>query len=349
MKTFFSILISAICLAPGLSRANSSTIFNELKRDGVLKVELALSLSTLQGHIKTEDKQAATFRFTDNQGQPQEWNVDVNVRGRFRRRVCDFPPIKVDFSKKELEARGLLPFDDLKLVTHCQEGSEGEDAVLREYLAYELYSKLTPLNYRTQLVEITYIDTDSDSRFTRYGILLEDTDELAARQNSEECDACYGLSASSINPEVYSIHALFQYMIGNTDWSLEAGRNLKIMKPADGGKYWITPYDFDFSGLVSAEYAVPNGDVGQKFVGQRVYMGANPDRAELEAAVRYFQSKRDELIRYVEEFSLLDKRSRKEVARYLERFFDNLEEKDFIESTSFSGRNLAPVATGRGR
>ncbi len=334
MKTFFATLLLAICLAPGWISANSQTIFNELEREGVLQVELELSLSVLESHVKNDKEQPAVFRFTDKQGRGQEWNVEVNVRGRFRRRICDFPPIKIDFSKKGLEAQGLLPFDDIKLVTHCQEGEEGEDAVLREYLAYKLYSKLTPLNYRAQLVEITYIDTGSDTRFTKYGILLEDTDELAARQDSEECEECYGLDASRIDQDVYLTHALFQYMIGNTDWSLEMSRNLKIMKPLDGGNYWITPYDFDFSGLVNANYAVPNENVGQRFVGERVYMGEKSGRTQLENTIRLFKSKREELFQCVEEFSLLDKGSRKEVIRYLKHFYDSLERESFVEMAS---------------
>lgn len=325
MKTLFQTLLVAISCLPGLTLANTQTLFNQMEREGALAVELELSLATLESQVKTKDVQAAVFRFTDRQGNVQEWQAEVNVRGRFRRRACEFPPLKIDFSKEELQARGLAPFDDLKLVTHCQEGEEGEEAVLREYLAYQLYSLLTPVNFRAQLVKITYIDTGGGASFTKYGILLEDTDELAARLNSEECEACYGLGASSIDSQLYRIHALFQYMIGNTDWSLALGRNLKIMKPENGGAYWITPYDFDFSGLVDAGYAVPDQNVGQQFVGQRVYLGAEHSRSELEETIAFYYSKKDELIRYVEQFEFLSRKSRKEIIRYLEGFYESLD------------------------
>ena len=334
MKTFFQTLLITLCSVPGLAFAGSPSIFNELEREGVLAVELELSLSTMESLAKTDEEQPAVFRFTDKLGQTQEWRVDVNVRGRFRRRICSFPPLKIDFSKKELESRGLLPFDDLKLVTHCQEGKEGEEAVLREYLAYKLYSQLADYNFRAQLVKITYINTDDGARLAKYGILLEDTDELAARMNSEECEACYGLDASRIDSRAYGIHALFQYMIGNTDWSLAMGRNLKVMKPSDGTNYRIIPYDFDFSGLVNAGYAVPNQDVGQRFVGQRVYMGEKIARSDLERTIHFFQSKKEALLRCVKEFSLLDEGSRRELARYLERFYDSLEREAFVRAAS---------------
>lgn len=334
MKTLFQILLVALSCLPGLALANTQTLFNQLEREGVLPVELELSLATLESHVRTNNEQAAVFRFTDRQGDIQEWSAQVSVRGRFRRRICEFPPLKIDFPKEELQARGLLPFDDLKVVTHCQEGKEGEEAVLREYLAYQLYGRLSSRNFRAQLVQITYIDTDSDTRFTKYGILLEDADELAARMNSEECEDCFGIGPSSIDSQVYRIHAMFQYMIGNTDWSLAMGRNLKIMKPRDGSPYWISPYDFDFSGLVDAGYALPDVNVGQEFIGQRVYMGAEHSRSELEEAIDYFYSKKDELISLVSRFDLLSNKSRKDIIRYLEEFYAGLSREVVVYNTA---------------
>ena len=325
MKTYFKALLTAIIFVPGLALANTQTLFNELQREGILKVELELSLATLESHARTDAEQAAVFRFIDKQGQAQEWSTDVNVRGRFRRRVCEFPPIKIDFSKRDLKARGLLPFDDLKLVTHCQEGKEGQEAVLREYMAYQLYGKLTPLNFRAQLVEITYIDTESNIRFTKYGILLEDTDELAARLNSEECEECYGLSASNINTDVYLTHAMFQYMIGDTDWSLAMGRNLKIMKPVDGGDYWISPYDFDFSGLVSTSYAIPNPNYGLKSIRDRVYLGTELDNTQITAILQYFVNKKSALESIVKNMKPLRYNYRQEVLTYLDEFYSEVD------------------------
>ncbi|MCB0577873.1 MAG: hypothetical protein KDD10_01010 [Phaeodactylibacter sp.] len=347
MKTFFQSLLLTISLTPAFASATMQTLFNELEREGVLKVELELNLDTLEHNARTSEEQPAIFRFTDRQGAVQEWSADVNVRGRFRRRVCAFPPIKIDFSKNDLRARGLLPFDDIKLVTHCQEGEEGQEAVLREFLAYELYGKLSPMNFRAQLVEVTYIDAESNIRFTKYGILLEDADELAARLNSEECEACYGLEPSQVNPEAYRTHAMFQYMIGNTDWSLEMARNLKVMKPLDGGAYWIAPYDFDFSGLVGAGYALPNNDVGQKSVSQRVYMGTKSTRPQLEESIRHFQSKREEVMACVEGFTLLSRKSRREITRYLESFYDSLDEEEFLQAAALAPGDASPVAKSK--
>ncbi|MCB0571846.1 MAG: hypothetical protein KDC66_18895 [Phaeodactylibacter sp.] len=346
MKTSFKCLLAICLFLPAMAGASqpSSTLFNLLERNGVLKVELELSLSTLEENTKNENYYPATFRFTDNTGAAQEWDTRVRARGRYRRRVCDFPPLKIDFGKDDLQKKGLMPFDDLKLVTHCMDGDDGDDAALREYLGYVLYQKLTGYSLRAQLVEVAYKDTDGRRKITQYGILLEDVDELAARFDSEECEECYGLPLAQFDADNLRLNALFQYMIGNTDWSLAMNRNLKILKPKNGGPYWIAPYDFDFSGLVNAPYAVPNPDLKQQYIGQRIYMGAEQANSELESAAAYFQSKKQEILDAVEQFSLLRRRSRKEVLQYLNGFFDELDTGLVLNRDGLSGK---PKSSGK--
>lgn len=326
MKTLFKNLWAAFLLLPVFTGAqNAPTLFNLLKQDGVLKIEMELSLATLEENIKTENYYPAVLRFTDNQGGLQEWDTKVRARGRYRRRVCDFPPLKIDFAKDELEEKGLLPFDDLKLVTHCLEGSEGDELALREYLGYVLYNKLSSRGLRAQLVEVTYKDTESRRKINQYGILLEDVDELAARFDSEECEECFGLPMAQFDTDNLRVHALFQYMIGNTDWSVAMCRNMKIMKPKNGGPYWLAPYDFDFSGLVNASYAIPNPDLNQQYIGQRIYMGAEQANSELQGTAAYFKANQAEIYQAIEQFSLLSKRDRKEMLQYLDGFFKELD------------------------
>lgn len=328
MKTIFNNFLAACMLIPATLGAHqpSNSLFGLLEREGAMKLEIELSLDTLEKNTKTENYYPATFRFTDNTGAPQEWDVKVRARGRYRRRVCDFPPLKIDFAKGELQKKGLLPFDDLKLVTHCLDGEKGDDSALREYLAYELYRKLNVRSLRAQLVHVTYIDkNDSRRKITQYGILLEDVDELAARFESEECEECFGLPLAQLDPENLRLHALFQYMIGNTDWSVAMSRNMKILKPLNGGAYWVVPYDFDFSGMVNAPYAVPNPDLRQQYVGQRIYMGAEHTNSELEVTAALFKAQKEEILQSVEQFKLLSRRSRKEILEYLGAFFDELE------------------------
>ena len=142
------------------------------------------------------------------------------------------------------------------------------DLVFREYLTYKLYNELTPNSLRVQLVKITYLDkSNPDYRLTRYGFLIEDEEEFSWRTAATVKEQM-GLKPTELSPSHEKLAALFQYMIGNTDWSVEMRRNLEILEKPDG-KLVPVPYDFDFSGIVSAPYARPNVDVGQKRVGER--------------------------------------------------------------------------------
>ena len=241
--------------------------------------------------------------------------------GGTRRRTCDFPPLRIDFSKKDLRVRGWSDHDDLKLVTHCQTGKKGKEAVLREYLTYRMYEELADHALRAQLVEVTYRDTGRNQKLVRYGMLLEDIDEMAARKNSVECEECFGLSAVAFQQDNLRTHAVFQYMIGNVDWSIAMSRNLKILKPLDGGLYTVVPYDFDFSGMVNVDYAIPDYGVGQTEVGQRVYLGADRSKHELQPTVALFKSKWQDLEQLIDNFSLLNRKARREMLRYLGAFY----------------------------
>ncbi len=345
MKVLFKSILALFCSVPFhlFAAQQASTLFNLMEREGILVVELELSLSTLEENQKTLEEYPGVLRFTDNRGNLQEWEVEVRARGRYRRRICVFPPLKIDFSKSELESKGLMPYDDLKLVTHCMEDGKGEETLLREYVAYQLYGIVATRYFRTQLVEITYIDSDTGNRLTEYGFILEDTDEMAARFNSEE-EEVYGLGQAQVDPESYHTNALFQYMVGNADWSLEMGRNLKIMRPEDGGKHWLAPYDFDFSGLADAAYAVPKEEVGQMTVRQRVYLGSEESLNSLQPAIRVFRARKEDMLGLISGFKLLNRRARKDMARYLESFFVELEEGNFPSKGETNSSR--PAATG---
>ena len=337
MKTIFRTLLLAICLTPLGLNAENPTLFDQFEHTEILKLEIKLDMDTLYANAKNNEEYPAIFRYQDAHGAWVELPSDIRARGRYRRRVCDFPPLRIDFSKKDLRARGLADYDDLKLVTHCQIGKKGKEAVVREYLTYKIYQELTDQALRAKLVQVTYIDIKNGERLEKYGILLEDIDELAARNESVECDECYGLAPVEFQQDNLQTHAMFQYMIGNVDWSLAMTRNLKVLKPTNGGLYTIVPYDFDFSGMVNVAYAIPSQDVGQTKVGERVYMGFQRTMGELQPIVELFKSKREVFNNIVEGSSLLSKSNKREMLTYLEGFYDDLEDGLVYETITAQG------------
>lgn len=303
----------------------SSTLFNAFYQNEVLPIELEMDFDAIKESIKTDEKSEAIFKFQKPNGQWEEWPAKVKARGKYRRRICDYPPLKIDFSKKHLQSMGLAPYDDLKLVTHCFDDPKSKEAVIKEYLAYKMYNELTNQSFRAQLVEVVYKDRTSRKRYKGYGILLEDVDELANRTQSVECEECYGLEASVFDAQEMVTHQLFQYMIGNVDWDVEMGKNMKIMQVQDQSRYWLAPYDFDFAGLVDASYAIPSAQLGQKSIRDRVFLGAKPSTNAWRVVTQLYLSKKNTLIDQVNNMDALSRSTRNKTIDYLNAFFLELE------------------------
>ena len=67
---------------------------------------------------------------------------------------------------------------------------------------------------------------------------------------------------------------VFQYMIGNTDWSVPEFHNIKLMN-ADSMRVLPipVPYDFDYAGAVATHYSVPHESLPITDVKQRLFRG----------------------------------------------------------------------------
>jgi hypothetical protein len=120
---------------------------------------------------------------------------------------------------------------------------------------------------------------------------------------------------------------LFQFLIGNTDFSLFAGvddccHNAKVIQlNAGGGQFVPVPYDFDLSGIVNAPYAVTNPSLDIDSVTDRLYRGTACPPEVLDATIRLFHSKREAILKLWRTTELLEERDRREAVAYLEEFF----------------------------
>ncbi len=326
---FFTImLISSVFTFAFSTTLNASgsdqSIFDFLKNNAVGEAQLEFNMDSLLANKNAELVVPATFRFKNGKKQTTEITAKVNVRGRYRRRICDTPPLKLRFDKSELKDLGFSKHAGYKLVTHCTDDLASAEYLLREYLAYELYQTLTPYSFRAQLLKITYINTADGSKSTNYAIIIEDTDEMAERLGGEVCENCYGLTNEAFDQDNLHVHSLFQYMIGNTDWSLEMSKNVKLLRMKDSGLHIVVPYDFDFSGFVNAPYAVPDSKYSVKSVRERVWLGNSPDPEKWEAAKRVFQSKRKELQQKIFRCKGLSADAELEMSDYIESFYTGL-------------------------
>lgn len=339
MKTFFFSLL--ILMSTGAALATPSTsieeptinttdlpdgpmsLFDHLVTDELKKVRLTVDMAAVEANRRTDNELDATF-FDGHIAYP----VDVSVRGRFRRTQCDIPPLKLQFKKSALRSQGFNTHNDFKLVTLCENSETGLDILKREQLAYELHALITGYSFRTQLLEITYVDTQTGTEDTQYAILIEDEDQMAERLGGKECKDCFNLPTESFVPGSVATAHLFQYMIGNTDYSIMMDRNVKMVT-LPSGQYIPVAYDFDFSGLVNAFYARPNINVGQTNVQQRVWMGSNYSETELQAAIDNFKEKEGAVYNLVENCTYLDAKAKRQVKNYLKNFYRDINKSDF--------------------
>lgn len=299
-----------------------STLFSHLAAIPTLEIEITVDFDTL---LETRNQaQDVKLRVVRDDEVLEEWNAELQSRGKYRRRVCDFPPVELNFKKKDLRASGYLPFDKFKLVTHCLDTQEGEENILQEYVAYRLYNLITDFSFRVKLLSVSYLDTHTGKRKHKgYGMLIEPTKEMAHRLGGEEVEI-FGLTPDSIDAHNYTTVALYNFLIGNFDWDLLLTRNIKLVRTPDR-KFHIVPYDFDFAAIVSPSYARLSPDFEISSIRDRVYLGQG-HKSVLASSLRKFTEQKSAIMRFCAGFEELKKRERKDIQEYLEAcyaFFNN--------------------------
>ena len=182
--------------------------------------------------------------------------LKIKTRGHFRRTQgnCTYPPLLLSFSKGHTPKNSLFHNQDkMKLVTPCT----GDKYVVREYLVYKLYNLINPKSFRARLVKVVYDDTVKAKKSQPlYGILLEDEDQMARRNNTVIVKGRL-VKPERTRQEEFLKMAVFEYMIGNTDWSVQYYQNIKLIAADSMSIPTTVPYDFDHAGIVEAPYANP--------------------------------------------------------------------------------------------
>ena len=284
---------------------------------------------------KERNERPAKLILPGHDGRPVALDVDIRTRGKTRaeRRICEFPPLRLDF---DTAGHGTVfeRQNDLKLVTHCQDGRpEYDQYVLQEYLVYRVYSLLTDLSFKARLARVTYVDTDGKrDTVTRYGFLIEPLNAMAAR-NGWQALRVPGVPPQIADPRSVALVEVFQYMIGNPDWSLfsiEPGEDAcchnTVPIGAGAGPVFSVPYDFDISGIVNTRYAdrlfVPaERNMGIRTVRQRAYRGLCASAENLPGVFALFNQKRDAIYALYREHPGMNAEVVKETVEYLDEFY----------------------------
>ena len=294
-----------------------------------LEVEIEAPFAMLSKDRPDEEEAAGKFRFTAEDGSVVEFDIVVRTRGRYRRNkeVCKFPPLRLNFKKSQTKDTLFDKQDKLKLVTHCMSSKRYEQSVVSEYLAYRILNLLTDTSFRVRLSRITYLYTDEDRDVTSYAILIEHKNRLGKRIDAKPA----GIDQTrieDIRPEDLNLTSVFQYFLGNTDFSPIAAApdedccHNQALFTRDGELHFTIPYDFDQTGLVNALHASPNARFSLRSVRNRLYRGRCVNNQHLDATVQIFGEHRDDIEALVNEQPELSAGTRQYISRYIKKFYD---------------------------
>lgn len=304
------------------------TIFKTMNQSDLLKITLEADLDFLIENKKRDNYQDAKLTINSTDGLEQH-KVKIKPRGKFRRKTCDFPPLKIKFGKSDLADKGIATdHKSLKLVTHCMDTDNAEQTLLKEYIAYKMYNQLTDASFKVQLVEVTYVNSNKDTLDNiKYGFIIENTNEMAERIGGVELENSFNLTLDSINKAYSHLIPMFQYMIANMDWRPHMNQNIKIIDRKDSDRIMV-PYDFDFSGLVDAPYAIPSVDYRQLDIQERIYMHKVNDLKELMPTIKFFKVHKKDILNTIKTCDKLSKRNRRKMVNYINRFYETLDNPD---------------------
>ena len=256
--------------------------------------------------------------------QPRSIAVTLRTRGKFRLNVrnCAFVPLRVELPKEEIKGTPFEGQDALKLVTHCQNDGVHQQYLLREYLAYRVLNVLTPRSFRARLANATYVDSVSGKTVaTRPALWLESEKDVAQRLEGRVAEV--KRLFRHLDPESLDLMMMFQYMIGNTDFSIHALHNVRLVQDAAGVLYPV-PYDFNNSGLVDAHYAIPSPKLPIKAVVDRLYRGPCRAPQAFEAVLARFRAAEREVMDLFDAVPDLDNTPRRKAKKYAEEFYSSI-------------------------
>ncbi|MDO9512296.1 MAG: hypothetical protein Q7J34_11100 [Bacteroidales bacterium] len=325
MKKLYSIIIVFLCIL-NTGFINAQELFTS---DSILNVQLQFPMS----EFLESRREAQEFRgklVFQEKDSIHEINVKVSRRGNFRSNAehCNFYPIRLKINAKQSKNTIFDGIKKLKLVTHCNSAIEdANDRVIKEFLLYKMYSSINPYSFKVRLLRIHYSDTQiqgSDKEFLAFAIM--DDDDLAETFGGKI------LKVHNIHPgftadSSMTLINIFQFMAGNTDWSVKTLHNIELMTKSGSAPIAI-PYDFDFSGFVDSPDAIPAPHLPITKVRQRYYNGHCQQEYIIQWAINEFYKARPAIYKLMVDYPMQNIKTQKENIAYIDDFYKLLSDKE---------------------
>jgi hypothetical protein len=303
--------------------------------EGIIEMNITADFKTLIRKKRKDDfkmnYQTAQATLTFPGSASVTDSVEIRCRGKYRREVCSMPPLLINFKKNKTSQFAKL--GTMKLVWPCENNSYYEQLILKEYLVYKMYNLLTEKSFRVRLVRIEYHDSKEKIKpHHYYAFFLEDIDAVAKRNKGKQFEI-KRINSWDTNREQMTLVALFEYMIGNCDWTVPISRNVKLIRSKTDtlSKPFVIPYDFDYSGLVNASYAIPPTELPIKYVQERYYLGFTRTLDELKQTLQLFKNNQQAMDSLIINQQLLEPFHKKDMRKFLKEFFEIIEKDSDIK------------------
>jgi len=278
-------------------------------------------------------------------GSAETYAIKLSPRGITRRKrdICPFPPLRVDFTQKPAATSLFAHQNRLKLVTHCRSSEDFQQHLLLEYSAYRIFNLLTPTSFKARLLSIDYVDPAAKRPTSRWGFFIEDVGDAAHRLGLTRANVGDRVAANQLQARQAATVALFEYMIGNLDWSMRAGpagegccHNSRLLAAKTPGLIPV-PYDFDYSGLVDAPYSAPPEGFKIDSVRDRSYQGYCWLNNDVIAVAAEFRARRPAITALFGQIPGMTERTSRKAVAYLNEFYADIATDEGVRSKVLKG------------
>lgn len=325
--TLFLFLIGIFLFAQDSESGDNMDIFD---RQEILEVKMQYSIKQLRKISQDSLTTIIQLGYVDEDGKEKSLEISFETRGNFRLNNCYFPPLKVRIKKRERKGTIFANHKEMKLVMPCRKEPHGNDYVLKEYLAYKLFEEIAPIYFKTRLLKIHFkeIQKKKNIEYELYGFLIEDIKKVAERNDGKEIKNF--IPEQNHEPVSSARNAMFQYMIGNVDYSTGRQHNAKLIYLGAGVTSVL--YDFDMSGFVDPSYGqlpLINGEViDLNDIKERLYRGYLQDELIMQSVRTEFINKKSIFFQIIDDHNtyFTYEKEKMKAKNYLESFYKEIED-----------------------
>lgn len=324
-----------------------SAVFAEAPPPDALFAESGILEMTLSGPFSLIDRErdksqrydgTLSYKAADQSSVTLDVAYEVRGNWRLRKANCGHAQLWLDLKRGQTKGTLFENQNRLKLVVQCGNRESQEQWLLKEQLAYDIFSDFSDYNFDTRLVKATYFDSEKEEDLrSHFAFIIEHQNRVAKRFEFEKFELNRADLASLNNVQSTNV-ALFMLLIGNTDFSLSSGppndeccHNAKLLTDSAGMNYPF-PYDFDSSGFVDASYAAaPNASLKISRNTQRLYRGYCAHIDDLENGILRAKETKETVENRISENEYLSDRTKKKALRFFDGYYQLLNDSRKVE------------------